>query len=357
MIAVAALIATSCSNDSDLPQNRQVLEMTPCWRSYTDMVQTPLMPRRLPTHYFENNTYSDDIGIFITSDGEEPQQSYFTKAGGTWRSMVEMTSGTHYQIYGYMPKDACTASIAMLDLASSYEAGCNMTLAGLKTISTDDVCLVVGVKQGESGSTFETVDAQLGAFNYTGQSPTTGNYVFLLFDHVFAAIGFQIKVDEAYSTLRTIKVKSISLKTTRGETVNASIRIVANNIGADPISTVTWSNYSGSELEEPIFTYVPATPAVAGDTGFELTTTLQPIGKSCMIAPSVNGYLTLHTVYDVYDKAGTLIREDQESDNKVPVLVYTGRHQRTILRLTVKPSYLYVLSDDDLNNPKFEITQ
>lgn len=357
-IAVAVLLATSCSDDTEtMPQNRQVLLMTPCWRAYTDVEQKAKMPRRLPPYYSEDNTSTDDIGFFITTVGESPIESYFTKSSGTWRAMLEMNAGTEYQIFGYMPKGACTASIHMLDGESSYEAGSKLVLTGLKPITDDDVCVVVGVKQGEVGSTFATVDAQLGAFKYVGRSETAGNYVFLLFDHIYAAIGFKIRVDDSYDNLRTIKVKSMTLKTSRGAAVDVTVPLRANLNGADPVGTIVWSNYSGSECEETLFNYIPADPSDETDTGLELSTTLQTIGITCMVAPSINNYMTLHTVYDVYDKAGNLIRPNQSSDNKIPPLISLVRNQRTILQVMVKPSYLYVLSDDDLNNPKFEITQ
>ena len=110
--------------------------------------------------------------------------------------------------------------------------------------------------------------------------------------------------------------------------------------------------------EEFIFTYEPLDPDDATDTGQVLSTTLTRV-TDCMISDCVNSgggnYLTLHTVYDVYDKKGHLIRADQESDNRIPPLVNVSFNERTKLNVTVKPSYLYQLGNWDLDNPDFTV--
>jgi hypothetical protein len=76
-----------------------------------------------------------------------------------------------------------------------------------------------------------------------------------------------------------------------------------------------------------------------------------------MFASAMNGRLTLRCVYDVYDTAGNLIRADQQSDNLLPTLPSAAPGEKTVIRLTVNPTYLYMLSDPDLNNPtvSFEV--
>ena len=70
--------------------------------------------------------------------------------------------------------------------------------------------------------------------------------------------------------------------------------------------------------------------------------------------------LVLECKYDVYDKNvtnehpdGNLVRKDCVTTNKLPAdnVIKSGTKQRTTLTLTVNPTYLYVLSDPDLDNP------
>jgi hypothetical protein len=63
--------------------------------------------------------------------------------------------------------------------------------------------------------------------------------------------------------------------------------------------------------------------------------------------------LVLTSEYDVYDKDGNLIRQNCTAENKLPV---TPDEQwksgnRIVVPLTVEPTYLYVLSEPDLDNP------
>ena len=56
----------------------------------------------------------------------------------------------------------------------------------------------------------------------------------------------------------------------------------------------------------------------------------------------------------VYDRKGNLIRKGCEATNKIPDLE-ASRGQRVQLNLTVNPTYLYVLSDPDLDNPTVKV--
>ena len=56
--------------------------------------------------------------------------------------------------------------------------------------------------------------------------------------------------------------------------------------------------------------------------------------------------------YDVYDKEGNKTRANCVAENKLPAdQIVAGLNKRTTLTLMVNPTYLYVLSDPDLDNP------
>ena len=56
----------------------------------------------------------------------------------------------------------------------------------------------------------------------------------------------------------------------------------------------------------------------------------------------------------LYDSKGNLIRQDCTATNKLPDLSAV-RGQRVLLNMTVNPTYLYVLSEPDLDNPTIKI--
>jgi hypothetical protein len=70
----------------------------------------------------------------------------------------------------------------------------------------------------------------------------------------------------------------------------------------------------------------------------------------------------LRTTYDVFDKKGNLIREKCQAENNI-LLIKDGerdglfddesllRGHRYSINLIVEPTYLYVLSEPDVDNP------
>ena len=78
--------------------------------------------------------------------------------------------------------------------------------------------------------------------------------------------------------------------------------------------------------------------------------------------------LLLTSTYDVYDKnatpehpEGNLIRKDCQATNTLDISRLFDRHTvansgvRYTVNITIKPTYLYVLSEPDLNSPMMEV--
>ena len=69
--------------------------------------------------------------------------------------------------------------------------------------------------------------------------------------------------------------------------------------------------------------------------------------------------VTLKTTYDVYDRKGNLVRKDCEVYNNLTSLLSSITPQagyKYTLNLVVKPTYLYHLSDGDIDNPTIVAT-
>ncbi len=286
-----------------------------------------------------------NIDIFLGSNTAATQRGTFSNATGRWRSDLAVENGQVMYIYGLLPKEACVdARVAPLE--GSMTNGAVMTLEGLSPLSTTDVCVIVGVRQGDSRKLpiTEIEDLRQGQFSYTGQSAAEGNYVYLLLNHIYASLGFQFRVDATYSELRTIVLKKVQLSTTSASAATATVTLKSNSEGEDPIKSVTWAKTDGNKeitiFDEP--------------DGQTLTTSFADL-NDCVFANLINGDVTMRCTYDVYDKAGNLTRGDVVSENKLPPMTIANRGERTRLRLTVNPTYLYVLSDADLDNPTLTI--
>jgi hypothetical protein len=196
------------------------------------------------------------------------------------------------------------------------------------------------------------IDIKQGQFLYNFNTDPSNEYAYLLLDHVFGAYQYQIGVTESYSQLRKIKLKSVTLSTMDSKTVNAVVTLTANTTNTSPLTSVvcTPNNDTGSNT-------VTLYKTGANESDKLLTTSFQDLA-TCY-APAINQQLKLTAVYDVYDKSGTnLIRENCNAENIFTPIVQESDlkpGKRHTIRITVNPTYLYVLSDPDLDNPTITV--
>jgi hypothetical protein len=89
-----------------------------------------------------------------------------------------------------------------------------------------------------------------------------------------------------------------------------------------------------------------------------ITLTTSPVEVASAQIATITGLinnLQLYTEYDVYDKEGKFIAERTATNQLKTVLKDITRGQERVLNITVDPSYLYILSDADLDNPPFVV--
>jgi hypothetical protein len=129
----------------------------------------------------------------------------------------------------------------------------------------------------------------------------------------------------------------MKLRTNKGS-VKATIALTHNDTGASPISKIT---YTSSVSSDSIVIF-------NNDEGVALDKTT-PLTINSYFAPTLSDKLTLVSTYDVYDSKGNLIRKNCTATNKLPDLE-ANRGQRVLVNLTVNPTYVYVMSDPDLND-------
>jgi hypothetical protein len=169
----------------------------------------------------------------------------------------------------------------------------------------------------------------------------------------------KIKVHPDYAELRKIRLKSLKLRTLdkNGAPLkkeqNITIKLTANNNGENPIQVINYTPTAGDDIPAGGLTFW------SSGSGTDLTTSYQPFNGCFM--PVGSAILALTSVYDVYDRKGNLIRENCTATNtKALKDILTGqteahRGYRYIINLTVQPTYLYQLSEPDVDNPEIVI--
>lgn len=319
---------TACSNDDAPKENGNSLQIV----GFTRAGDTT------PADY----AYSP-LKLYFYDDGQQTGQFFYN--GAIWRSAIEVTAGHKYSVYGYAPANSGTCNVSSI----SHD-GATLTISDLTTVNAEDVCIVVGVQQLESPSTPKNIS--LGEFDFEGRSGQ--NYINVLVDHIYASLQCQFKVDATYNAIRSIHVKKLELKTTLTcPTGKMTVSLASNETKTNPITSLEWDLDVG-EPRDPITIFEANTNVAEIVLGTDWSA---PFGLGCYVPDTqVTGGMTLITTYDIYDRKGNLIRQDCNASNQVAnLLAGHTRGQRVTLRINVAPTYLYQLSDPDLDNPEFTV--
>ena len=303
------------------------------------------------------------IAIAFTKNGEDPLKGHFFKSSDQWRTNVDFVA-TDYYLYGYIPNlHGVNFSVKDLDgTNAAYSAGATVTLDSVPSVLRNDLCVVIGAKDG----TDKEHDNGLyrGDFKYTAKAlkdgegkPNHSNFVFLLFDHLYAAIRINMRVYGEYDKVRKIRLKSLKLNPSKEgdvsnkEMTKITVKLTANNTSTDPVTSITYSGF-GKNLDDGLEFWSKYTGTPKGEL---LTTTYQSFIGHFM--PHGVSTLVLTSTYDVYDTKGTLVRENCVAVNTMKISqllsgqTETARGKRYTINMTVRPTYLYMLSEPDLDSP------
>jgi hypothetical protein len=173
-----------------------------------------------------------------------------------------------------------------------------------------------------------------------------------MLDHLYSCVKFRFLVNTDYDKLRTIKLKKVELKTTQQVSYPLTVTMKAGEN-----YEVAWGTATGLTND---YVSLP----VSEDGEILSATTVKEVEGYFAPMTDVADNLVLQCTYDVYDKnvttehpEGNLIRQNCEAVNKLPAqIIEAGVNKRTVLTLTVNPTYLYMLSDPDLDNPTITIS-
>jgi len=306
---------------------------------------------------------SQVIGICFTQDSQEPMMGHFFKSSGNWRTSVEIESAGNYFLYGYTPHiTGITCAITDWEGTNSkYSEGAVLTLRNLPTVTSQDYCVVVGAKNGgvdyEPDENYSVSGLVRGDFEYAAKANkgvgAGGNYVFLLFDHLYAALRVRMKVGYTYHSLRTIKLKELKLKARSSEydtkaKTSVAVTLKKTDGGTDPVESVVFTPTGAAMDYGTVY---------ENAEGMALSTAYSSYMSYFM--PQNVDTLILQSKYDVYDKADTpnLVRKDCTATNTIVISdifsrqEFTERGKRYTINMTIEPTYLYVMSEPDLDSP------
>ena len=232
LLPVVLLTLAGCSEDGDDPSvkgERTSIVVQQCVTGFDDHSATRawLPPSPYVEYTFiygtngmfanQKNLVNKSIEAFFAKDGQATQEGvfFYRNSDSRWLLTLEDLVDGNYQVYGYIPKeDAESATVTPLD--GSYNNGAVLTISGLSSVTPSDVCVVVGAKNDDTYnpaidnySVNDLAPGQFGVNFHSGESVV--NHVFLLFDHLYAALRFNFKVDAVYDALRTIKLRKLEL--------------------------------------------------------------------------------------------------------------------------------------------------
>ncbi|WP_288278789.1 hypothetical protein [uncultured Prevotella sp.] len=327
---------SSCSDDSE-PMDGDTLELLSYSREMEEVTRTATVPAGYQLYVTQHPEVVEEghaICAYLTVAPQEASLRRFVYETDHWHSNAIVKNGVDYYIYGYLPMGAVD-NTAISPLQDNYSLGATLHMEGLDYFSNKDISLIVGVKGTENAD--DDVEVKLGNFLYQGKGRNQ-NHVHLLFDHLYSALRFSIRVDQNYAEMRKIHVKSIVLTTDAKAKVNADIVMKP---GATPINSITYTSVGTTKGEYTLL-----------DADHELTTAYETLGVPTYFASGASVNLKLQCVYDVYDRKNNLVRKDCTSENKLQDVLQTiKRGERRTVKLTVKPTFIYVLSDPDLDSP------
>lgn len=352
-----AILLTACSDDTDrsgsLPDDTDVLQIA----AYTQDLTSPSQSAAtravtVPSGYSQYDG-SASIGVFMTPKTTE--MTLISYEDNAWHSLVKVTKDNQYYIYGYMPAYA-TSTITP---NTSFDNGAILKFTDVPSVMSEDFSVITGVLQlqpDNAGNAVQEGTLKAGTFAYTGKE-SGKNYVDLMFDHLYGALNIDLKVADSYNSLRTIKLKELRLRTSdeNGPSKNkTNVTVTLNKTeGGTPISNVVYEP-TGEDVGDLSF-FQSATGRLLGTDYESFMGHFMPEGITTFVVTSV---------YDVYDKNvtaehpdGNLIRKDCTAENTLELYklydrqTVTKRGYKYTIRLTVMPTYLYMLSDPDLDNP------
>jgi len=318
------------------------------------------------------------VGVFMTPDDTDPTGNFIYQGiengVSVWKSTIVVEKDMQYYIYGFMPRSGTeSATITSLNGTGGddYANGAIINIDNYDALTTADVSVIVGLRWATADEKINGInqatgsDVPLGHFSYVGMEDGE-NRLFVLLKHVYAGLHFATKLDATYAGLRSIRITKVEL-TAQGikEKINLRLRLEANSTGTDPLTSIEYIPVSNAATDKTITLY-EKDEQDATDLGVDVPVADYEDFLGCLVPASTNSFV-LKTTYDIYDRnvttehpEGNLIRKGCVAENSInPEIVERFPNLKAgelfTINLLIKPTFLYVLSEPDLDNPTITI--
>ena len=374
-LIAAALILFSCQKDQ-LENNRIIL-----YPVIENKIETAVMTRAAgdPIDETAFTEYSSDDRQALTVQAVAFQPSSNTRAAdkdddGTfspigqneWRSGVEVELSYSYNLYVYSQAMPASATPQF-----TYDgSNTSLTFNGLQLLTTIDPLVCVAAKgalleDNPDPSDYPTLiegNFGIGTINRVVNDNVVEKTTkaFLALEHLYSKASMSFKIDDTYSQIRTIRIKDVQISTPEGTLTGTHTYTFANN----SLNIPTGNNITtgGNSAQIDLFDGPTSmlTPQENQDY-ITLTTQAQTFGYFYFLPLNPLKPMSLTVTYDVYDLAGNPTRQNQTVTNNnlfAGISYNNGKAERNHeyqINVTVSPTYLYVLSDDDVDL-KLELT-
>lgn len=353
---VAVLFFASCHHEIMLDTNKVCL-----YPVVSSQIEAQVSTRAL--NGYSPYTVEDDKYIhaycvaYNNEDGTRNQEKdvrgIFSRTATGWRSTVNAVEGCKYQLFAHNALPGATG------LTFNYAGAANVSLqfSGLSIFADYDplICVASAGKtlldnppiSDYPELTKDNYDQFLVETRTIDNVGSASTKVFMAMDHLMAKATVSFQVDDTYSQIRKIKITDCQIIAANG-TLEGSHNY---NFMTSTLTPASWTP-SGSSKSIDIMGGASATfQDTDNDGGMILTTDAKEMGWFCFLplngrAPS----LTLSVTYNVYDLKGNCTRSEQTTQN----INLLGRVNSPAagnnyhVKVTVAPTYLYVLSDDDV---------
>ena len=323
LLVVLVLLMAGCASEFDEFDTGVKVEFT------TPYLQDMEIQTKAPSGYDSIVSGSTSMGVFVSGMQNESTVTY---NGSSWESSLKLDPAT-YKIYSYIPKRNGVSF-----------SGNVITFTDVPFIMSEEILL----SSGAVAETVTKVDDTYTPSDKRGSlvknsysikvesAEDTRNYVTFMMDRVMAKVNLNFKVHEKYSKIRTIKIKEVTLKPAAGNYQSVNIACTMNEG-----SEISYSRSPGSAVDHSV-SFSPV--------NLELMNTSEKSVGTFYSVPGVQNNVVMTVKYDVYDKAETLVRENQTVTNSSIKLIETGtlaRAKEYKLNVNIVPTYLYSLSDTD----------
>lgn len=371
--AVTALILTACQKD-DMPDSNGKVTIHPVIdRAIETSIQTRALSgsyteftenqQTLSAHAIAFQVVYDDINERIESterDATQDQNGVFSPITNGWRSTVEVEPGYKYYLYAYS-RTMPSASTPVFSYGN--ESNVSLEFNGLDIITESDplVCVAAAGKVlPDNPAANQYPELTKGTFDITsdidkGMVPSTYTdgtsfKAFMALDHLYSKATLSFRIDSRYSQLREVRIKDIEIKVNNNTLPGThTYYFYSRNLNLAS-GTASGSAKSINLYDGPNATAQPQ----EGDDFIALTTSDREFGHYYFLPIDPTPSMYLEVTYDIYDLQGNPVRQNQTATNNQLFQAISNNGGKATagnnyrIKILVSPTYLYQLSDDDL---------